>query len=107
MSLDFYLTANRPVEVYSNNITHNLGEMADFVGLYKVLWRPDEIGITHAAQAIPLLEAGIQKLIDEKEEACKLNPSNGWGNYYGLLKFAQETLMACKADPDAEVRVSR
>ena len=35
------------------NITHNLNKMADAVGLYEVLWKPDEIGITTASQMIP------------------------------------------------------
>lgn len=44
MSLDVYLTAVRPTEVFSANITHNLGEMADKAGIYKACWRPEEIG---------------------------------------------------------------
>ena len=35
-------------EVYSANITHNLNTMADEAGIYKHLWRPDEIKITKA-----------------------------------------------------------
>ncbi len=31
-------------EVYSANITHNLGEMADKAGIYYALWRPEEKG---------------------------------------------------------------
>ncbi len=56
-----------PKEVFSDNITHNLTEMADAVGLYKPLWRPDEIGITKANQLIGILAEGLQTLIRERK----------------------------------------
>jgi len=34
--------------VYSANITHNLIPMTTEAGVYKCIWRPDEINITHA-----------------------------------------------------------
>ena len=50
MSLDVDLMVFQPVSVYTSNITHNLGKMADAVvlsngkNLYQVLWRPEEHG---------------------------------------------------------------
>ena len=50
MSLDVDLMVTQPVSVYSDNITHNLGKMADAVllsngnTLYQVLW---QIGRAH------------------------------------------------------------
>jgi hypothetical protein len=35
-------------KLFSLNITYNLNKMAKEVGLYEVLWRPEEIGITTA-----------------------------------------------------------
>ncbi len=35
-------------EVYISNVTHNLNKMAGEAGIYEALWRPEEIGITHA-----------------------------------------------------------
>lgn len=107
MSLDVYLQVTKPCDVYSANITHNLNKMADLVGLYQPLWRPDEIGVTTAKQLIPLLREGIAKLVDNKEEAEKLNPSNGWGSYDSLLRFARDYLTACEDNPEATVNVSR
>jgi len=59
MSLDVYLQVpackvceRGPTTVYDANITHNLGEMADEAGVYKHLWRPEEIGLTKAAELI-------------------------------------------------------
>ena len=63
------------------NITHNLNKMADAVGLYEVLWKPDEIGITVASQMIPFLEKGIKKLRESPEHYKTFNAPNGWGTY--------------------------
>src|SRR6185437_6923036 len=49
-------------ERYSANITHNLGKMADVAEVYKPLWRPDEVGITHARQLIEPLTEGLRRL---------------------------------------------
>ena len=58
MSLDVYLSPRKcrhcghAQEGYSSNITHNLGAMAREAGIYEACWRPEEIGITKAAQLI-------------------------------------------------------
>lgn len=60
MSLDVHLTYGvRERVVYSANITHNLGKMADEASIYYALWRPDEIGITKAGQLIIPLREGL------------------------------------------------
>lgn len=107
MSLDVYLKKMVLSEVYSDNITHNLNKMAKEAGLYEVLWRPDEIGFTHAHQLIPALEEGLALLRSDRERFEKFNPENGWGNYVGLVCFVNQLLQACKLDPDAEVHVCR
>jgi len=107
MSLDVYLTAVRPTDVFDYNVTHNLGSMADEAGIYKYLWRPDEIEITKAEQLIEPLTAGLALLESDPERFKKFNPENGCGSYEGLVKFARSYLEACKENPDAEVRVSR
>lgn len=94
-------------EVYSRNITHNLNRMADAAGIYNECWRPDEIGITHARQLIEPLREGLKRLTDDPEKFKTFNPSNGWGDYGGLIAFVREYLAACEEYPDAEVRISR
>jgi hypothetical protein len=94
-------------EYYSRNITHNLNTMAGEAGIYEVMWRPDEIGITKAAQLIEPLKDGLAKLESDPERFKKLNPSNGWGSYDGLVSFVRDYLRACEETPDAEVYVSR
>ena len=107
MSLDFSLTVVKPCEVYSGNITHNLGEMADAAGIYKFLWRPEEIGITKASQMIEPLKEGLKKLKDSPAEYEKYNSPNGWGLYEHFVPFVEEVLAACVENPDAEVSASR
>ena len=107
MSLYIYLTAIRPTTVYSGNITHNLNKMADEAGIYKLLWRPEELGITKASEVIEPLKIGINVLKSDPEKFKKFNPENGWGNYEILVRFAEEYLASCKENPDADISVSR
>lgn len=107
MSLDVSLRAMRPTAVYEANITHNLAEMADQAGIYKHLWRPDEIGITKARELIEPLTTGLALLRSDPERFRILNPSNGWGSYEGLLDFVALYLYHCEENPEANVEVSR
>ena len=94
-------------ERYSANITHNLNTMADAAGIYKHLWRPDEIGVTHARQLIEPLTTGLAELRADAAKFRALNPPNGWGNYEWLVQFVADYLDACKANPQSAVHVSR
>lgn len=107
MSLDVHLTKVMPTDVYWSNITHNLGEMAEEAGIYNALWRPDEIGITQAAQLIEPLQAGLSLLKSDPVRFKKFNASNGWGTYEHFVPFVEKYLEACQDNPDAEVSVSR
>lgn len=107
MSLDVTLIATRPTTVYDANITHNLNKMAEAAGIYKELWRPDEIGITKAFQLIEPLTAGWKRLCADREKFEAFNAPNGWGKYEHLVVFVHDYIEACKANPDADVSVSR
>lgn len=102
MSLDFSLD----FRVFSSNVTHNLTEMADKVGIYRILWRPDEYGFETAGQIIPILQHGIDVLKRDPDKFKKMNPKNGWGSYDGLLAFAEGVLKACQEYPHATISVS-
>ncbi len=93
--------------VYSANITHNLAEMAKEAGLYEALWRPEEIGITKAAQLILPLQDGLNTLLSDPRRFEQFNPSNGWGDYDALVKFVCAYIVAAARNPDADVDVSR
>jgi hypothetical protein len=94
-------------EVFHANITHNLNKMADAAGIYEALWRPEEVGISTAAQLIGPLTAGLVLLRSDPERFKVLNPPNGWGNYDILVEFVAGYLQACIKEPEALVRVSR
>ena len=107
MSLDFYLEGANGVELFSANITHNLTKMADAAGIYDVLWRPDENGITTANQCVDPLKTGLLKLSEDPEFFREFNSPNGWGTYDHFLVFVVNVLLACGTQPNAKVVVSR
>lgn len=106
MSLDFYLVQDNQ-EVFSGNITHNLNQMAKYVGIYQVLWRPEELGISKAGGCIPLLFSGLYNLLTHRAECKKYNSPNGWGMYEHFLPFVIDVISACAEYPEADIRVSR
>jgi hypothetical protein len=106
MSLDFYLVQNDQ-EVFSSNITHNLNKMAEYVGIYQVLWRPEEIKISKAKDCIPLLSAGLIELVTHRTKCKKFDSPNGWGLYEHFVPFVTDVLFACAEYPEADVKVSR
>lgn len=107
MSLDVYLSEVKRTIVFDANITHNLGEMATKAGIYKHLWRPEELHIETASELIEPLQKGLDLLLSEPDKFKKFNPENGWGSYDGLVKFVSKYIEACKKNPDAEISVSR
>lgn len=124
MSLNIYLKDN-PSEVvcvcecdhihkkihspimFEINITHNLINMAEEAGIYKVIWRPDEIGIKKAKDMIDILEEGLLTLQAEPLNFKRFNPRSGWGSYQSLLCAVSELLEACKEFPESNVEVHR
>jgi hypothetical protein len=89
------------------NITHNLNKMAEAVGLYEVLWRPEEIGITIASQMIEPLEKGLKELEANPDKYKAYNPPNGWGNYEVFVSFCKSVLQKCREYPDAVIEAAR
>ena len=115
MSLDIRLTELRPVAIYSENITHNLGKMASEVKLlngltlYNVLWRPDECvpSLHKASDVVGYLDQALNSLLAEPEKYQEFNPENGWGSYDGLVKLVHNYRNACRKNPMADIEVWR
>ena len=107
MSLDIYLEKVQLTTVYSTNITHNLGKMAEKAGIYKHLWRPEELGVTNAGELIEPLKAGLAALKQDPDWYRQFEPENKWGSYEGLVKVVEDYLQACAENPDATIRVWR
>jgi hypothetical protein len=94
-------------EVYSANITHNLGKMADKAGIYYHLWRPDELRIRTAKRLIKPLEKGLALLKEKPEYFSQFNAENGWGMYEHFVPFVEQYLNACKEYPNAKIETDR
>lgn len=122
MSLDVYLInkheescphcskpiAVREEDVYSGNITHNLGKMAEAAGIYEAMWCPEDISSKpRAKDIIVLLEKGLSDLKSRPEYFEQFNATNGWGLYEHFVPFVEEYLEACKEYPEAEISASR
>jgi hypothetical protein len=122
MSLDVYLMSETPIEkkceccgstytddliLFSNNITHNLGEMAKQANIYHHLWRPEELGIKKAYALIIPLKQALKILRLDPDTYKKFNPENGWGSYEGLVEFIEDYYDACVKFPNSNIEISR
>jgi hypothetical protein len=114
-------------EMYSGNITHNLGEMAGEAGIYEALWRPHKLKegynipendhhaeyeyecstTTLSAEIIPIIEKGLKFLKNRPKYFEKFNSPNGWGMYEHFVPFVENYLNALKEYPEAEIIISR
>jgi hypothetical protein len=94
-------------ELYWANITHNLNRMADEAGIYKALWRPEEIGAAKASDIVETLRTGLSLLKSDPPRFEAFNSPNGWGLYEHFVPFVEKYLAACDEHPDATIRVSR
>jgi hypothetical protein len=81
--------------------------MAGEAGIYGVLWRPEDVGITIASQLIEPLTGGLEILKLDPARFRAFNPSNGWGSYENLITFVERYLAACRENPNAMVSVWR
>jgi len=117
MSLDVDLYANicphcgnsttEEHSVYNANITHNLGTMAEAAGIYKHLWRPEELNINKAKDLIKPLTEGLKKLKDDPGHYKEFDSPNGWGLYIHFVPFVENYLQACIDNPDSKISVGR
>jgi len=108
MSLDVYLKCECCWGIlYEANITHNLGTMAEQAGIYRAMWRPEEIGITRAKQLIEPLQAALWLMERDPDFFKRFNVRNGRGLYKHFVPWLKGYLEACIRYPEALVEVSR
>jgi len=122
MSLDVHLKSNKPIKkecpccgckykkheyFYQSNITHNLWKMAAEAGIYKHLWRPEELGITKAKELIKPIREGLKDMKARPKYYEQFNSPNGWGTYEHFIPWIEKYLTACIEYPDAVVEVDR
>lgn len=92
---------------YSANITHNLIPMAKEVGIYGIVWRPEENGIEKALQLVEPLKKAINEMTADAPRFEARDSKNGWGLYKHFLPWLVELLAACENHPNAIPRSSR
>jgi len=112
MSLDLYLIEDVKcphcggtvdgTELYWRNITHNLGGMAQALGVYEILWHPGDH--LHAADLVAPLERAVQLLDENPAEYKQYEAPNGWGTISGFYRFLTDVLRAAKDNPSARVK---
>jgi hypothetical protein len=113
MSLDVYLdmpkcpNCGRGGTLYNANITHNLAEMATAAGIYRWLWRPEELGVKTAQELIEPLARAIHDMKSEPDFYKKHDSPNGWGTYDDFVPWLEKYLQACELYPESLVSVSR
>ena len=86
----------RSIELYHSNYTGNVCPMWTEAGVYEALYESDGV---EAASIIPILEDGIADMETNPVTYVAMNPSNGWGDSVGALRFLRRLLAACKDDP--------
>lgn len=106
MSLDVTLTLDGE-EVFSANITHNLGRMANKCGMYESLWRPDENRMLKAKDIIEDLADGLALMKSNPAFFRKFDAPNGWGLYEHFVPWVERYLKACFEYPEADISISR
>jgi len=114
-------------DVYSANITHNLGKMAGEAGLYEALWRPhrlkegynipeddhdaeykfEEENPVRAHEIIPIIEKGLEDMLARPKHYETFNSPNGWGMYEHFIPFIEQYLEALKEYPESFVDCDR
>ncbi len=107
MSLDFKLVQVEPVDVCEANVTHNLTAMADSLGIYTMLWHPEDCeSINKASDIVVYLENALELLVLEPHKYKHLEADNGWGTIDWMTGFLDKVIKGCKEFPDAIIEVS-
>ena len=91
------------VRVYEGSISSFFTEMAGAAGVYRQVWRPEELGIEKASQLIEPLRAGIYRMEDSQKKFRSLNGTEKWETSDRFRQFLSEYLRACEQHPDADV----
>jgi hypothetical protein len=92
-------------EVYSANITHNLGKMAEKVWIYKYLRRLPK-WVSKARQIIEPLEEWLKKLKKNPDYYSQFNAENWRWLYEHFVPFVENYLNACIKYPNADIIIS-
>jgi len=107
MDLEELFDELKPNIVYSCNITVNWAAMAEAIGIYMPLCRPDELGITQAKELIEPFKKGLGLLKSDPKRFKKLNPEHNIGSFDDFVVTLTKYIQACEEYPEAIIEVSR
>jgi hypothetical protein len=96
-----------PEEVSKLNITHNLISMAEALGIYRKVWRPEENNIIYCKDMISHIQKAILLLKSDPEYYIKYNAPNQCGDITDMIIFLQEYYVICKKYPNCKIEASR
>ena len=101
MSLDIGIKAKREIYIYESNVTYNLAGIyyKCIDGGFKTLNEKT------CKEALPILNKAIEDMIKNEKEYRKLEPSNGWGTYDGLLDELRELRKYSEENSDGIIEV--
>lgn len=110
MSYDFQMCADVgasslvPLRDYDDlNYTYNVEPM------FRKALPPDGILTIHnltGRAALPHLKTALDAMIQDPATYKALNPSNGWGDYYGAMNVLKILKQWCEEVPDATLLIT-
>lgn len=108
MSLDITLRALNNSVAETLNITHNLARMAQDLGVYKIVWCPDELGYeVKAADMIGPLTDAIIGLDIDRSRFVEYESKTGWGTIDQMVTFLTNYVEACSNHPTASIEICK
>lgn len=106
MSYDVYFIQERRINQPWRNYTSNVSGMW-YAALGEITLGDLISDTPRAGDLLPRLLDGIRAMRREPSKYKAMNPANGWGDYYGALRYLIWMARNCRTDPDATVEVSR
>lgn len=104
MSLDIWLTAVRPSQVFDANFTHNVTPMWREAGIYDALYMSAG---KQAHEVLPALEAGLKLMQDDPVKYMAMDAQNGWGTYVHALPWLDSLVSSFRDNPDGIIGLSK
>lgn len=104
MGLDISLNDGEIV-LHEQNITHNLGKMAEKLGIYTILWGHKRVA--NAGKIVEPLTQAIDKMKSCPDEYRQFDASNGYGTYDDFLPWLIELRNNCENYPESSIECYR
>lgn len=104
MSLDFSLVRRMPTEIAHANITHNMTNLWEALGIYEQLYNSHG---KYANEVYNDLRRALDVLLSDPEYFKKYDSPNGWGTVDAAIRFLTEITEACKEYPYSYIDIDK